>query len=144
MAEKPSSAAETKREKNFLFNWRHEAAILPLIMLPKINRLIKDSDFKRINSRSRPFFTAGLRLKFLPNGFSQSRFAFVISTKVSKKSTIRNRIKRQLREIIRLNKQKIKPGFDLVISASAKSIGKEYSELESELAELLDKAKLLK
>jgi len=113
-------------------------------MLPKTNRLTQDADFKRINSRSRPVFTDGLRLKYLPNTLGQSRFAFVISTKVSKKSTIRNRLKRQLREIIRLNKLKIKSGFDLVISTNTKALGRDYKELEDEVAWLLDKAKLLK
>jgi len=113
-------------------------------MLATKNRLTKEKDFKRINRLSRPFFSFYFRLKFLANNLDSSRFAVVVSTKISKKATERNRIKRQIREIIRLNESRIKSKYDIIISAQNKALGKDYQDLEKNLLNLLNKAKLLK
>lgn len=70
--------------------------------------------------------------------------AIVISTKVSKKATQRNRLKRQLREIIRHHLDQIKSGYDIVVSAKISALNQEYQQLEKNLLALLTKAKLLK
>lgn len=88
-------------------------------------------------------FFPSLRLKYLGNNLGFSRFAVVASVKVSKKATVRNRLKRQIREIIRLNKEKIKPSHDLVIAANARALDKDYQQLQTELFSLFFKAKLL-
>ncbi|MEK7100328.1 MAG: ribonuclease P protein component [Patescibacteria group bacterium] len=43
-----------------------------------------------------------------------SRFGFIISTKISKKAVIRNRIKRIMSEIVRINLDKLKNGYDVL------------------------------
>jgi len=112
-------------------------------MLPQTSRLIKDRDFKRINAKARPIYAEGLRLKFLANGRPASRFGIVISTKVSKKATVRNRLKRQLREILRLHRPQIKSGLDLVFTINSELVGKKYAFLEQNVLKLLAKARLL-
>lgn len=113
-------------------------------MLATKNRLTKEKDFKRINRLSRPFFSFYFRLKYLANNLGLNRFAVVVTTKISKKATERNKIKRQIREIIRSNQGQIKPGHDVIISAQAKALNKDYQDLEKNLLSLLNKAKLLK
>ncbi|MFA5022315.1 MAG: ribonuclease P protein component [Patescibacteria group bacterium] len=113
-------------------------------MLPARYRLTKDQDFKKINALGRAFFSTYFRVKYLANKLSYSRLAVVVSTKVSKKSTKRNRLKRQLREIIRLNRQKIKAGYDVVVSPSSRALTANYQVLEKNLLDLFTKAKLLK
>lgn len=113
-------------------------------MLTSKYRLTKEKDFKRINVGSRSFFSFGLRVKYLPNSLGFSRFAFVVSTKTSKKAVIRNRIRRQLRELIRLNLAKIKPGYDIIFSIQPQLVGKSYKEVEASAVAVLNKAKLLK
>ncbi len=113
-------------------------------MLPPKNRLASDRDIKRVNAKARPSYSRFLRLKALPNGLPLSRAAVVVSTRVSKKATARNRIKRQLREIIRHDLPKLKPGFDILISVSTAAIGREYAELVGEISILWTKARLLK
>lgn len=111
-------------------------------MLPRKYRLTKEKDFKKINSSGRSFFSTLFRLRYLANNLGISRFAVVVSTKVSKKATQRNRLKRQVREIIRLNRTKIKSGYDVAISVSNKALGKSYQDLEKDIASLFSKAKL--
>lgn len=48
---------------------------------------------------------------------SPSRFGFVVSTKISKFATIRNRIKRALRESVRYSLVNLNPGYDVVFLA---------------------------
>ncbi|MFA6255253.1 MAG: ribonuclease P protein component [Patescibacteria group bacterium] len=112
-------------------------------MLAFRSRLTKEKDFKKINRLGRPFFSPGFRVKFLANNLKSSRFAIVISTKVSKKATQRNRTRRQLQEIIRLNQTKVKPGYDIVISVQPQVLGKSYQELEAKIFAALNKSKLL-
>lgn len=113
-------------------------------MLPAKNRLTRGKDFKRINSSGKSFFSFYFRLKYLANNQELSRFGIVVSTKVSKRANKRNRIKRQIREIIRLNKTKIKFGYDLIIFVKNSALNQKYQDLERDLGSILAKAKLLK
>lgn len=113
-------------------------------MLPLKNRLKKAKDFLVINRKGRSFFSSYFRLKYLENELGLSRFAFIVSNKISKKATVRNQIKRQLREIVRLNQPRIKSGYDVIISVSNVVLGKKYQDLEKNLLALFIKAKLLK
>jgi len=113
-------------------------------MLSSKYRLTKAKDFKKVNAFGRSLFSRFFRLKYLANNLESSRLAIVTSTRVSKKATVRNRIRRQLREIIRLNLAKIKAGYDIVIFVQIQALAKNYQELEQEIFALLTKAKLIK
>ena len=84
-----------------------------------------------------------MTLKIVANGKEFSRFGFVISTKVSKRSTIRNSIRRRLREALRLRFAEIKPGFDGVFMCRPETKTLEYADFVKIVDELLNKTKLL-
>jgi len=111
-------------------------------MLPSVLRLKKKKDFERVfnlgHTSSGDFFI----LKQVSNSLSFTRFGFIVSTKVSSKATDRNKLRRQISEIIRLNLEKIKTGFDVVIIFKRFAQGKEYLKLEKELDTLFIKNKL--
>ncbi|MDD2807240.1 MAG: ribonuclease P protein component [Patescibacteria group bacterium] len=113
-------------------------------MLKATQRLSRARDFKKINSAGRSCYSPFLKLKFVANNLPVARCAVVVSTRVSKKATVRNRVKRRLAEIIRLNFAEIKPGADLVFYASGRAIDAEFGELENQVGGLLAKARLLK
>lgn len=69
-------------------------------MLPSQNRLTKEKDFEAVFSGGKSFRTDLLLVKVLVNNLAASRFGFVISKKVSNKATVRNKIKRRLRDIV--------------------------------------------
>ncbi len=73
------------------------------------------------------------------------RIGFAVGLGVSKKAVIRNRIKRQTREVIRLllKDDKIKHGYHVLVMAKKVIVGQEYGEIEKETTELLKRCDLL-
>lgn len=113
-------------------------------MLPRSNRLTKKSDFENAFKKGSSFDEKIFFLKLARNDLSYSRFGFVVSRKISKKAVIRNKIKRVLREIIRLELKKIKTGFDAIIIAKPDITEKTYRQIEETIERVLRKSRLLK
>jgi len=111
-------------------------------MLPKKNRLKKKKDFERVFKTGKGHKEDFLFLKIVENNLKISRFGFVVSKKFSKKALIRNRIKRQLRELVKLKLSKIKKGIDGVILVIPDLRDKDFLELEEIINKLFKKAKL--
>ena len=59
------------------------------------------------------------------------------------KAHIRNRARRRLREVYRLNEEKFTPGWDIVIVARSKSVEAEFAKLTKSFLTLAKKAGLL-
>jgi len=112
-------------------------------MLSKKHKLKRNNDFKKVLKQGRDYQQDFIRLKVLKNNLEISRFGFMAGLKISKKATQRNKIRRQLEEVVRLNLNKIDPGFDLVILVSPEIIEKNYQAIEKTLLGLFKKAKLL-
>ena len=112
-------------------------------MLPRENRLKKEEDFKKIFKKGRGFTNNLFVLKIVKNNLDISRFAFVISKKISKKATIRNRIKRRLDNVIRADLPKIKKGWDGIIIVLPGAEIKDFKEIEEDINQLLEKARLI-
>lgn len=85
-------------------------------MLARKNRLTKQTDFKKVFERGRKLRSDFFQLRYGVNCLDYCRFAVVVSTKVSKRATKRNSIKRQIREVIKVNLSKFKQNFDIIIS----------------------------
>jgi len=112
-------------------------------MLKKEFRLRKSIEIERVAKCGRSIFLRNLGIKYLPNSLALSRFAIAVGLKIHKKAAKRNKVKRQIREIIRLNLDKIKPGFDVLVVPKPSVIDNSYREIEGEILELLKKASLL-
>jgi ribonuclease P protein component len=73
-----------------------------------------------------------------------SRFAFVISNKVSKLAVQRNRIKRAMREAVRYNMSNVKKGYDVIYLVKVVVSTKSTNEIMNETAKSLKKLNLTK
>jgi len=111
-------------------------------MLPAPNRLKNDVDFKKVARFGRWSRTKVLTLKYAPNRLPVARFGIVVSTKVDKRATVRNRLQRRLREILRLKLSAIKPGYDLMLICRPEAKNLSYQALEQEVLEALTLARL--
>ena len=65
------------------------------------------------------------------NGKAGNRLGFTVSNKLGC-AVVRNRVRRKLREIYRLNEGRLCRGHDLVVVARSRSVGADYWRLERE------------
>jgi len=81
-----------------------------------------------------------LVMKALPNGLNLSRYGFSVSKRVGK-AVARNKVKRLLREILRLTP--LKPGWDIIFIARRSVATVDYAKLEKSVRGLLSRAQLM-
>ena len=108
-------------------------------MLSKSYRL-RENEIKKIISRGKRFYGSVLTIRFF---FAPvSGFAIVVSNKVSKKAVIRNRIRRQISEIVRLTMlPKLKNKIKAVIIVKTKNVT--FKILKNNCEQFLREANLI-
>lgn len=112
--------------------------------LPKKNRLTLKKEFEKIFNSGKTVRNSFLFIKFLRvRAQKASKFGIVVSAKVSKKAVVRNRIRRQISEVIRANLDHIGNNVNVAIVANSKIVGKEFTEIKKVVSELLKKAKII-
>jgi ribonuclease P protein component len=111
-------------------------------MLKKTNRLTKTKDIDQVFKKGKSFFGKTVGFKIANNDLGYNRINFIVSTKISKKAVIRNRVKRQLRAIIEIEMKKMVSGKDLIIIALPPIVNLSFSEINLELQASLKKIKL--
>ena len=72
-----------------------------------------------------------------------NRVGVTVSKKLGK-AHIRNRIRRRLREVYRLNEDKFQPGWDIVVVARARALKADFRELTRSYLALAKKAGILR
>ena len=99
--------------------------------------------FRRAYNRGKTAADSRLALYARGNGRKENRLGLTVSTKVGC-AVVRNRVRRRLREIYRLNEDRICPGYDVVIVARVRAAGSSCQQLEKSFLRLADKLSLLK
>ena len=113
-------------------------------MLKKINQLTQDKEFNNVFQNGRASYDKIMGIKAIATKLGSSRFGILVSNKISKKAVERNKIKRQIREIIRLQLDKLKPGYDCVIITLPPILDKKYQEIVKSINNNFRKLKLYK
>lgn len=88
-----------------------------------------NKEFDRAFKVGQSFYGKILGIKVVDNDLKLSRLGILISTKVSKKAVIRNHYKRQIREIVRSELPRLRPGKDLVIIVFNQILDKKFEEI---------------
>ena len=97
--------------------------------------------FRRLYA-SPAFANAYLVLYARRNRLGVNRVGITVSKKLGK-AHVRNRTRRRIREVYRLNEEKFLPGWDIVIVARTKAVEAEFSRLTQSCLTLAKKAGLL-
>lgn len=105
--------------------------------------LKKNSDFRRLYSKGKSTVNAYLVIYCRKNGRGVNRVGYTVSVKLGH-AVVRNRVRRRLREIYRLNSPALKSGWDIVIVARSRCVGAEYKKLEGAFLDACSKLKLTK
>jgi len=113
-------------------------------MLAKRNRLKNKKDLENVFKKGENFKEDFLILKVVPNSLNLIRFGFIVSPKISKKATLRNKIKRRLSQLIGLKLEKLKKGIDAIFIALPGIEKKDFWEIEETIEKIFDKAKIFK
>lgn len=86
-------------------------------------------EFRRIYAKGRSGVSPYLVVYVRPNRRGRNRLGVTASTKLGH-AVVRNRVRRRLREIFRLNQGGLAQGYDMILVARTRAVGAEYRELE--------------
>lgn len=102
-------------------------------MLPKSRRLCLKRDFERVFASGRSVQGKLFRLKFLKNSLGLNRFAVVVSSKVSKKAVIRNRIRRRAWSTIASLDTSLGGNLDIVFVSLPEAARSDFLAVKNEI-----------
>lgn len=108
-------------------------------MIPKTHRVRKTREFERVFSSRQSIYGRFVRISYINSPVDFTRCAVVISTKVSKKAVVRNKIKRRVRVIIARLLPTLLPPLDLVVVCLPHSVNAGFKEFEKDLEKTLEK-----
>jgi len=99
--------------------------------------LTKNYEFKRVYNKGKSAVSKFVAVYCLKNRRTINRLGITVSTKLGE-SVKRNRIRRRLKEIYRLNEQVLCTGYDIVIVARQRSRHAGWSELQASVLHLFN------
>lgn len=109
-------------------------------MLASKNRLKKKINFARVEIDGKMIQSKSFGMGTYNRGDEESsHFGFIISTKISKKAVIRNKIKRIISETIRKRLGSVSKGLDVVFLIKPVAVKISKEDLEKEVDEIITK-----
>ena len=102
--------------------------------------LTKSEQYALVYNEGSSWANSLIVMKALPNRLTLTRYGLSVSKRVGKAVT-RNRVKRLLREILRLTP--LKPGWDIIFIVRSGAASANYATLNKSVDALLFQAKLL-
>ena len=105
--------------------------------------LKKNSDFRRLYSKGKSAVTPYMAVYCRRNKGGVNRLGYTVSTKRGH-AVVRNRVRRRLREIYRLNPPRLRSGWDIVVVARMRCVGAEYAAMDAAFMDACEKLGLVK
>jgi ribonuclease P protein component len=101
----------------------------------------KNSEYKDVYSCNSSFSDYNIVIFIKKNKDVKNRYGFTSAKKI-KNAVDRNRIRRRLKEIVRLNEYKIKTGYDVVFMARVNAVDADYKSLERSFFKVLKRSNM--
>lgn len=98
--------------------------------------------FRRLYARGKSAGNRYLVIYCQHNRLGLNRLGLTVSTKLGH-AVVRNRMRRRLREIVRLNGDNLRSGYDIVIVARTAAVEADYAALNRAFLHATDKLELL-
>lgn len=111
--------------------------------MKQIISMKKNHEFRRVYGKGISAATGTLVLYCRKNRLDVNRLGLTVGTKVGC-AVVRNRVRRRLREIYRLQRETLQTGYDLVIVARGRAAGASYQALLRDFKQLTKKLRLLR
>ena len=105
--------------------------------------LKKNSDFRRLYAKGKSAVNPYMVLYCRRNRTGENRLGYTVSVKLGH-AVRRNRIRRRLREVARLNAKRLSPGWDLVLVARSRAYDAPFQKLQWAYLASCEKLGLLK
>ena len=111
------------------------------LTFPRSVRVRSRADYLKIQRSGRKMGGRYLIILSMDNDLSASRFGITVSRKTGN-AVARNRVKRRIKELQRLNRDSIVPGKDIVVIATREAPKATFEKMEIEYADLIRRAGL--
>lgn len=108
-----------------------------------LERIKRHFDFIEMKDTNTKAFTHSFVLQIRPNDKGSTRLGFTVSKKIAKHAVVRNHLRRQMREIVRLSPKlpELYPSHDLVLIARTDALNRTYQQLSQDFEYLLTHVK---
>lgn len=111
--------------------------------MKNFNSIKKNIDFQNVYKNGKSYANKQLVMYILKNDKKVSRIGISVSKKVGN-SVVRHRLTRLVREAFRLNEDKLKECYDIVVVVRIPSIGLGFNEIQGSYLHLCKLHRILK
>ena len=99
--------------------------------------------FRRLYAKGKSAVSPYLAIYVRRNGGKGNRLGITVSTKLGC-AVVRNRVRRRIREIYRLNREKMLPGWDIIVVGRGRSVKGPYEKMNEAYLDCLRRLSLLR
>jgi len=111
--------------------------------MKRADTLKENYEFRRLYQKGASAVGGGMVIYCRKNRLGRNRLGITVSVKLGH-AVVRNRARRRLREVYRLNREKLKCGYDIILVARGRTLTASWTDLNDTFLRLCGKLDLVK